>query len=93
MCVLIFLREVKKALKPLHKIEIDVKDLSDIERPQMKWKKLPRYRFTARDVRTGGEWMSFGETKEGTNTAIFAKYLLSHLKSYGVNLSEAIIRS
>ncbi|MDI6840317.1 MAG: hypothetical protein QMD71_05665 [bacterium] len=40
----------------------------------MKRLHLPRYEFTARDVRTGGEWHTYGETKDGTNAAIFASY-------------------
>lgn len=82
------LREKKKMLLPFEIIEIDVKDLCDIERywPQMKKLGLPRYQFSARDVRTGGCWYAYGTTKDGTNAAIFLNYLLSHLKHYGVNL-------
>jgi hypothetical protein len=36
-------------------------------------------------VRTGGEWISYGERKDGTNTAIFLSYLLAQLKQYGVS--------
>lgn len=60
------LREVKKQLNPFQLIGVDVKDLCDIEKywPQMKWLRLPRYEFTARDVKTGGEWHAYGETKD-----------------------------
>ena len=89
------LREAKKKLLPFEFIQVDVKDLVDIEKywPQMKELRLPRYEFTARDVRTGGEWYAYGETKDGTNAAIFAKYLLEQLQYYGVNINETIIQT
>ncbi|MGQ9561645.1 MAG: hypothetical protein ACUVWA_14195 [Candidatus Oleimicrobiaceae bacterium] len=89
------LREEKRKLRPLQMIEIDTKDLSDIEHywPQMCKLKLPRYQCTARDVRTGGQRISYGESKETTNAATFARYLLSQLTHYGVDLSQAIIQT
>jgi hypothetical protein len=89
------LREMKKKLAPFQMIEIDTKDLSDIEKywRGMRKLRLPRYQFTAPLVRTGGEWISFGETKDGTNAAIFANYLLSQLEYYGVDLSCVIIQT
>ncbi|MEA3266686.1 MAG: hypothetical protein U9P42_07060 [Candidatus Fermentibacteria bacterium] len=44
-------------------------------------------------MRTGGEWYAYGETKDGTNAAIFAKYLLTQLQHYGVNIDETIIQT
>ncbi|MGQ9854652.1 MAG: hypothetical protein ACUVTG_14795, partial [Candidatus Oleimicrobiaceae bacterium] len=61
--------------------------------PQMHKSKLPRYQCTARDVRTGGQWISYGESKETTNAASFARYLLSQLTHYGLDLSEVIIQT
>ncbi|HAW50608.1 TPA: hypothetical protein DCX16_06640 [bacterium] len=89
------LREVKKQLKPFQLIGIDVKYLWDIEKywSQMKRFGLPRYEFTALDVRTGGKWHAYGETKDSTNAAIFARYLLSQLKLYGVDMEEVIVQT
>ncbi|MDZ7414166.1 MAG: helix-turn-helix domain-containing protein, partial [candidate division KSB1 bacterium] len=89
------LREVKKQLRPFQLIGIDVKDLRDIEkyRPQMMRLHLPRYQFTARDVGTGGCWYAYGRTKESTNAAIFASYLLSSLKHYGVDMKGVTIQT
>jgi len=89
------LRELKKSLKPYEFIQVDTKDLFDIEKywPQMRALGLPRYEFTARDVRTGGEWHAYGMTKDSTNAAIFALYLLAQLEHYGVNMSEVIIQT
>lgn len=89
------LREEKKRLKAFEFIQVDVKDLFDIERywSQMRALGLPRYEFTARDVRTGGEWYAYGMTKDSTNAALFATYLLGQLKLYGVNIEETIIQT
>ena len=89
------LREIKKALKPFQFIQIDTKDLIDIEKywPQLRELHLPRYEFTARDVRTGGEWYAYGETKDSTNAAIFGAYLLNQLKLYGVDPTDVIIQT
>ncbi len=89
------LRELKRALKPFELIGVDVKDLLDIERywPQMRLVGLPRYQFTARDVRTGGVWHGYGATKDSTNAAIFVRTLLAQLAYYGVDLSEVTIQT
>jgi transposase len=82
------LRERKKRMKPFEKIQVDVKDLSDIpEYWPGSWREgLPRYEYTARDVRTGAAWVAFAHTNDGTNAAAFAVYLAVHLKNYGVEL-------
>jgi len=89
------LREQKRQLKPFQLIEVDVKDLCDINKywPQMRKLNLPRYQFTARDVRTGGSFYAYGKTKDSTNSAIFIQYLLSQLKHYGVEMSELTIQT
>jgi transposase len=89
------LRELKKSLNPCELIQVDTKDLVDIEKywPQMRSLKLPRYEFTARDVRTGGEWHAYGMTKDSTNSAIFAIYLLTQLQHYGVDINDISIQT
>lgn len=89
------LREAKKRLKAFEFIEIDVKDLSDIGRywVQMRGKGLPRYQFTARDVRTGGKWYCYGRSRDSTNAAVFLRYLVEQLKRYGVDLSRVRIQT
>ncbi|MCX7785946.1 MAG: hypothetical protein N2201_07000 [candidate division WOR-3 bacterium] len=54
---------------------------------------LPRYQFTAQDVRTGGIWYAYGESKDSTNSAVFIYYLLRQLKHYGVEMSEVTIQT
>jgi len=88
------LREVKKKLKSFEKIQIDIKELKDI--PQYFSyiiKGFPKYQFTARDVRTGICFISFGYEKSTTNMGIFALYLCNHLKKLGVDLSKVEFQS
>jgi len=89
------LREVKKKLRALSFIQIDTKDLSDIERywPQMRRLGFPRYQLSARGVRIGGSWFAFAKENTTTNAALFAWYLLGHLKECGVDLSQVIFQT
>lgn len=89
------LRRQKQRLKPFQLIQVDVKDLNDINKywPQMRSLHLPRYQFTARDVRTGGIWYAYAESKDSTNGAAFIYCLLRQLKHYGVNMSEVTIQT
>ena len=89
------LREVKKKLQALELIQIDTKDLSDIERywPQMRILGLPRYQLSARGVRIGGSWFAYAKENTTTNAALFAWYLLRYLKECGVDLSQVIFQT
>lgn len=89
------LRERKKQMRPFEKVQVDVKDLSDIDRywPQMKQSQLPRYEFTARDMKTGGCFLAFGHEKSLINSVLFAGYVGQHLKKYGVKLSEVVFQT
>jgi len=88
------LRAVKRRLKAFEKIQIDVKDLSDIPNYYPYYLKgWPRYQVTARDVRTGACFISFAHENTTTNTAIFAHLLLAHLKDCGVELSYTHIQT
>jgi transposase len=89
------LRERKKQMRPFEKVQVDVKDLSDIDRywPQMKRLSLPRYEFTARDMKTGGCFFAYGHEKSLINSVLFAGYVGQHLKKYGVNLSEVVFQT
>ena len=84
------LRKQKEKLKPFEKIQIDVKDLSDIPEywTEGRGNGLPRYEFTAREVRTGATFVAFARANDGNTAAAFATYLLEHLKNYGVDLEN-----
>ena len=89
------LREQKKRLAPFEKIQVDVKDLSDIPEywPAPKGQILPRYEYTGREVRTGAAFVAYAFTNDGTQAAAFASYLTGHLASYGVELEDLRIQT
>ena len=74
------LREVKKHWPAFRQLCLDTKDLSDIPEywTQMKFNRLPRYQYTARDVSTGLLFYSFSDQLALTYATLFANYLISH---------------
>jgi len=76
----------EKKMKPFSKIQIDTKELRDIERyfPQMIFLKLPRFQYTARDMKTGAVFMAYAYVNDSANAAIFAAYISNHLQRYGM---------
>ena len=89
------LRELKSKLKALHNFQIDIKDLSDIPNywTAMRLFKLPRYQFTARDIKTGALFYSYGHSKDNVNAATFCVYLMEHLKRFGIDTSALSIQT
>jgi len=79
------LREAKKRYGVLEKVQIDVKHLADIAAYYrgIKAYELPRYEFTARDVRTGMVAVAYGYDASLTNAVAFAHYLGRHLTRWG----------
>ena len=82
------LREVKKHWKLFGQISVDTKDLKDIPHywPQMKAFKLPKYQFTAREVRSGLMFLGFANEKSASNACLFAQILCEHLRKCSVNM-------
>ena len=89
------LRETKKKLKPFEIIQVDVKYLDDIEEFYQDWRllHLPRYEFTARDVRTGMTFFSYGYEKSNLNASYFVEYVLLHLKRFGFSCGKITIQT
>ncbi len=88
------LRKLKASLKPLEKIQVDVKELSDIPRyyPYL-LNGYPGYEFSARDVRTGMSFICFANEKSATNAALFAELFCRHLHGWGVDLKKVEIQT
>lgn len=84
------LSALKKRLRPFAQGQIDTKDLSDILQywPLMKRLGLPRYEYTYRDVATGAVVMAYADRNNSTYAAIFARYVLTHLRSYGIQTAQ-----
>ena len=89
------LREEKAKLKVFEKIQIDIKDLCDIPNywKQMRTLKLPRYQFTARDVKSGALFIAYGHNKDCVNASTFCAYLLQHLKRFNIDVSKINIQT
>ena len=83
------LRAVKQKLRPFELIQVDIKELKDIPNyyPYLVIG-FPPYQFSARDVRTGISFVSYGYEKSSTNTGIFLLYVGMHLWRCGVDLRE-----
>lgn len=83
------LREVKKQYRTFQKVQVDLKELRDIPRYYpFVLKGFPLYQFSARDVRSGLAYISYGYEKSATNAAIFLSYVCQHLKEIGVDLTQ-----
>jgi transposase len=89
------LREVKKHWKLFGQISVDTKDLKDIPHywPQMKMLKLPKYQFTAREVRSGLMFLGFANEKSASNACLFARILCEHLKNCSVDMKHLKIQT
>lgn len=89
------LREVKAQYKALTRFQIDVKHLYDIPYywPQMKQKKLPKYEYTLRDVKTGMVFLGYGKEYSETYSSLFMELFLSYLTHLGLNTREMIVQS
>jgi transposase len=80
-----------KAKWPLFgQITVDTKDLKDIPHywPQMKSLGLPKYQFTAREVRSGLQFLGFAREKTAVNSCTFVRIICQHLKNCGVDMKK-----
>jgi len=86
------LSELKKKLRLFEKCQIDTKDLSDIYQywPFMKRLRLPRYEYTLRVLSIGAVFYAYADENNSTYAGLFAKYVISHLKTYGIHTARII---
>ena len=84
------LSEIKKQWKLFGQFTIDTKDLKDIPHywPQMKNMQLPKYQFTAREVRSGLMFLGFANEKSAANACLFGRLLCEHLQNCRIDLKE-----
>lgn len=89
------LRLIKMKLKTFERIQVDVKDLSDI--PKYYYFKrrydLPRYQYTARDVKSGMLYIAYARRNECINAANFLTLLAEHLKMHNIDLSKVTVQT
>ncbi len=71
-------------------ISADTKDLDDIPHywPQMKARGLPAVQYTAREVRSGLQFLAYSSRRSAQASTLFAQRLQVHLRRCGVHLPD-----
>ena len=84
------LAEKKKHWKLFGQFSVDTKDLKDIPHywPQMAAYGLPKYQFTAREVRSGLMFLGYSNEKSANSACLFARLICEHLRACGLNLKH-----
>jgi transposase len=80
----------KSTFRLFQQISADTKDLGDIPRywPQMKRRALPAIQYTAREVRSGLQFLAFASRRSAGASALFADRIQRHLERCGVDLKH-----
>src|SRR3990170_1863509 len=84
------LAAVKETWALFQQISADTKDLDDIPHywPPMKRRGLPVIQYTARQVRSGLQFLAFAQRRSAGASAAFAFRLQSHFQRCGVHLPD-----
>jgi transposase len=71
-------------------ISADPKDLDDIPHywPQMQAHALPAVQYTAREVRSGRQFLAYASRRSAQASTLFAQRIQTHLARCGVNLRD-----
>ena len=89
------LRAKKAAMRAFEKMQVDTKDLQDIPEyyTQMVMYKLPKFKYTARDMATGASFFAYANENNTTYAGIFGRAVINHLQTYGVKVNEMEIQT
>jgi len=89
------LRAIKAAHPPLHRLQMDVKYLTDIPHywPQMQAQGLPRFQYTIRDEALGALYLSYASDLSKTYATLALDRVLKHLGVHGVDLTQVEVRT
>jgi transposase len=84
------LAEWKQTWALFQQISADTKDLDDIPQywPQMKARRLPAVQYTAREVRSGLQFLAYASRRSAQASQLFAQRIQTHLQRCGVNLRD-----
>ncbi len=84
------LAERKATWALFQQISADTKDLDDIPPywPQMKARGLPQVQYTAREVRSGLQFLAYASHRTAEASTLFAQRIQTHLQRCGVNLKD-----
>jgi hypothetical protein len=80
----------KRTWALIQQISADTKDLQDIPHywPQMKAHQLPAIQYTARELRSGLQFLAYASQRSAQASELFAQFIQRHLQSCGVRLRE-----
>jgi len=86
------LAAVKAPWRLFQQISADTKDLRDIPRywPQMQRRPLPAVQYTAREVRSGLQFLAFAQRRSAGASTLFASRIQHHLQRCGVDLRHLV---
>ncbi len=84
------LAQVKATWALFQQISADTKDLDDIPHywPQMKARRLPLIQYTAREVRSGLQFLSYASHRSAQASTLFAQRIQTHLQRCGIVLRD-----
>lgn len=82
----------KATFRLFQQISADTKDLVDIPHywPQMKRRGLPAVQYTAREIRSGLQFLAFAQRRSAGASALFADRIQRHLQRCGVDLRHLV---
>ena len=90
------MRAVKAHLAAFEQIQIDTKYLNDIPyyvEQMARNPNLPRFQYTARDVKTGAVFLGFGDEYSESHSCVFAAAVLRHLNRCGHPREGTIVQT
>lgn len=84
------LAALKASWALFQQISADTKDLDDIPHywPQMKARGLPLVQYTAREVRSGLQFLAYASRRSAQASTLFAQRVQVHLQRCGVHLQD-----
>jgi transposase len=84
------LAAMKETWALFQQISADTKDLVDIPHywPQMRARGLPAVQYTAREVRSGLQFLAYASHRSAQASELFAQRIQTHLARCGVNLRD-----
>lgn len=86
---------MKKKMKAFEKVQIDTKELRDIPEyyPHIVKHGFPKFQYTARDVKTGAQFLAYSYTNDTTTASIFGSIVGNQLRRYGINMKKVIFQT
>jgi hypothetical protein len=82
----------KATFRLFQQISADAKDLDDIPRywPQMKARGLPAIQYTAREIRSGLQFVAYARRRSAGASALFAHRIQTYLQRCGIDLEHLV---